>query len=274
MSAFTIHGTRGTMPASGPDFDRYGGHTSCFSLAAPGGLLIFDAGTGIQALAAAARARPASQPIAFFFTHFHLDHIMGLPTFKPLYDRHARLAFWGPAADEIELRGILARFVGAPYWPVNLRDAGAEMTYTSLNMTPGSRMVLGAEVAWHPVSHPSPCLAYRVTWDGGSVALAVDREQGEGPTDARFLAFCEDADVLIHDAHYTEDEYPSHRGWGHSTWRDAARVAQEAAVRRLILTHHDPARTDPALESILEQARAVFPNTDLARQGFALKTRA
>lgn len=196
---------------------------------------------------------------------------MGLPAFRPLYDRRARISFFGPAADETELNNILSDFVRQPYWPIKLADTGAALSYTSMNMTPGSRMVFGVEVAWHPVAHPSPCLAYKITWDEGCVILAPDCEQGNSPTDTRFLAFCQNADTLIHDAHYTEDEYPSHRGWGHSTWRDAVQTAIDANVARLILTHHAPTRSDDALDAILEQARTLFPNTALASPSLTLK---
>ncbi len=258
---FAIHGARGTMPVSGSEFNKFGGRTSCFSLQTAEGLLIFDAGTGLQELQIS-----RDQPIVFFFTHFHLDHVIGLPAFTPLYKSGSKIKFRGPAANNAKLKSFLAGVFAQPYWPIPLKKTGADLTFDAMKFTPGSCSELGVDISWHPVTHPSSCFAYRLSFANTDILLAIDREYDQAETNDKFNDFCRDADVLIHDAHFDVHEYDAHRNWGHSTWQAAVQTARASNVRRLILAHHAPTRTDPELESILLQARKLFPNTDLAHE--------
>ena len=261
--SFTIYGTRGTHPVCGAKFRRYGGHTTCFAMRAPGGLLMFDAGTGaIQA----GRDTPANLPIAVFFTHLHLDHIMGLPAFAPLYQPQARVTFLADGSQ----RAALRRLTAPPYWPLQLDRLGARINWRELP-TSGRLTLFGIRVTWMPVPHPQPCLAYRLDIPGHTIVIATDYEPDAGPIDAQFIQFCRNADCLIFDAQFTPREYPHRRGWGHGTWKHGVHLARAAGVRKLILTHHDPTRSDRQIDAIARAARKAFPGACAARDGLTLR---
>lgn len=267
MQNFTIHGARGTMPVAGRAFARYGTQTTCFSLRTDQGLLIIDAGTGLIALSERlARARHLP-PITFVFTHFHLDHVMALPLFKPLYNLRARITFMADPRRPEHWPTTLKTLVGRPFWPVNLTACQAQIRFHDLPVARGFLDLYGIRLFWCPVRHPQQCLAYRLETPNGSVVVATDHEHGNRRREDALLKFCARADNLIYDAQYTPTEYPAHRGWGHSTWRTGARIARAAGVRRLFLTHHDRYRTDDEVADMVRQARRIFRHTAGARDG-------
>jgi ribonuclease BN (tRNA processing enzyme) len=268
---FTIHGARGSQPVWGRAFRRYNGNTTCFSLETAEGIVVIDAGTGIASLSGALARRPRVPPITLLFTHFHLDHVMGLSAFAPLSRRDARVTLMGCGA-HAGWRQMLQGVAGRPLWPVELLERGAAVRFATLSQNgwagPPHRpsafpslTLAGVRVSWCPVRHPQECLSYRLERPGFSVVIATDREHGDRRMDRRFLEFCRNADVLVHDAQYTPEEAPRRRGWGHSTWAQAARVAGEAGVRELILTSYDPGRTDTALDAMVAKARREFRAT-------------
>ena len=272
MNRFTIHGARGSMSASGRAHARYGAETTCFSLETPRGLLIVDAGTGILGLADALMRRPSPPDITLLFTHWHLDHVMGLPCFSPIYQRRFRIRILSAAAGQKAERA-LSRVFGPPLWPVPIAGADAAVTYERLPGSAAAPCALrryGVRIGWCPVLHPQSCVAYRFDTECGSVVVATDREHGNPEMDRRFFAFAANADVLVADAHYLPSEYPAHRGWGHSTWPEAAKAARAAGVKRLILTHHDRLRTDAQIARIAAAAKRVFPECEAARPGMTI----
>ncbi len=267
---FTIHGTRGTMPVAGRRFEGHGTQTTCFSLRTPRGLIVVDAGTGIIALSDRLRREAELPPITLLFTHFHLDHVIGLPLFQPLYRPRTRITLMADPARPGGWKRALAALVGPPFWPVRLRHCGARIRLEDL---PAGRPAMrrhGVRIAWCPLRHPQQCLAYRLETNGRSVVIATDHEPGDPGVDRGFLRFCRGADVLISDAQYTPDQQAARRGWGHGAWTDAAAIARDAGVGELILTHHDRGRTDAQIEAIVRQARRHFPRTRAAREGLTL----
>ncbi len=267
---FTIHGTRGSFPVCGAKFRRYGGHTTCFSLRTPEGLLVFDAGTGIIN---AGRGTADALPIAVFFTHLHLDHVMGLPAFAPLYRPQARVTFLADGRRSPDWRGAVKRLAGRPYWPLNLEQFGARIGWRDLPAS-GRLALYGVKISWRPLRHPQPCLAYRLDAPGRSIVIATDYEPGDGGEDAQFLHFCRQSDILVLDAQFTPREYPRRRGWGHGVWSQGARLARAAEVRELILTHHAPERSDRRIDAIARAARAAFPGARAAADGLSWRWRA
>ena len=265
---FIVHGARGSHPACGPGFETYGGHTSCFSMETESDLLVFDAGSGITALNAVCGGWGAAKPISIFLTHFHLDHITGLAGFKPLYEPGYRVTFYGgPNGEDVSCKEILHRFFERPFWPVPIHEMASDLEFRDLDVSAPSMPFGGIEIRWHPIPHSEPCLAYQLLTPGGaSITLATDHETASA-TEPGLVAFSRGTDILIQDAQYTPEEYADRRGWGHCTWEDAARIAQAAEVKRLLITHHDPDHTDSDLERILEHTRARFANTRLARPG-------
>jgi ribonuclease BN (tRNA processing enzyme) len=249
---------------------RYGAGTSCFTLETPSGLIIVDAGTGVCSVARELRRRAACPPILFLFTHLHMDHILGLPGFAPLYRSDAEITLMADPRREDNWKETLRRFVRPPYWPVGLGSVASRMRLEDLPVADGVLRRWGVRIEWCPVPHPQQCLAYRLSYPGRSIVIATDVEYTTDAIDERFLSFSGGADALIFDAQYQPAEYADHRGWGHSTWEAATEAAVRADVRRLILTHHDPDRSDRSVERMVRAARKRFPATQAARGGMVL----
>jgi phosphoribosyl 1,2-cyclic phosphodiesterase len=252
-------GVRGSVAVSGGGFLRTGGNTTCVEVEHDGARLILDGGTGLQALGATVQG-----PLDAFllFTHVHWDHIQGVPYFGPAFHPDSRLTFVGAPG----LRSALDRQMRAPSFPVGLDAFRARTDY--LELDPLDRVVeLGPfRVQATEMSHPNGVLCYRITAGGRTVVFATDVEHGE-QLDPRLLKLAEGADLLIHDAQYTEAEYPSHRGWGHSTWEQAIAVGRAAGARRIALFHHDPTRTDAQLAGIEAIAAQRHVTAFAAREG-------
>jgi ribonuclease BN (tRNA processing enzyme) len=257
MNRFTIHGARGSYPVHGERYRRYGGGTSCFSVETDEGLLIVDAGTGIAALGEQMAGRPELPPITILFTHVHLDHIAGLPAFGPLRRKDARVTFVVDAKRGWER--ILTTVVGRPVWPVDLPAFGATIRFEALPEEPLHRY--GVRIRRHDVPHPQGCLSYRLETPQRTIVIATDREHGEPAADRAFQDWCRGAELLVHDAQYTPDEFADRRGWGHSTWEEGAAVAAAIGAHRLILTSHDPSRSDDEVDQIVARAQRLFPHT-------------
>jgi len=273
-----IWGCRGSLPAPGPAMVEYGGNTSCIEVLAGGEeVLVLDAGTGIRELGIDLLGR-GTRRIHLFLTHLHLDHLEGLRFFAPLWDAGVSLEIWGPRSPVLPLRERILRAFSPPLFPLDLRDVPATITFHDL---PGEAWHhAGATLYSDLVLHPGPTLGFRVEIDGSSLAYLPDHEPALAGIEGRSLdwisgsALAHGADLVLHDAQYTEEEYAARIGWGHSSI-DAA-VAFFAAVDagRLVLFHHDPGRSDRALESLEGRAREISPSDRpspvLAREGMTI----
>lgn len=254
----TPYGTRGSLATPGPGTARYGGNTACVRVdGRQGTVLVLDAGTGIRTLG---RDLPADlRRVDVLLTHLHLDHILGLGFFKPLYDPGMQVHLWGPASATQSLGARISRYLSPPLFPVALVDLPCKV---ELHHVPCGRIQIGefsVESAF--VCHPGPTVGYRIEADGVSLAYLPDHEPALGvshfPQAAEWtsgFSLAEGADLLLHDAQYTREEYERHVGWGHSSLHDALTFARLAGVRRLSAFHHDPGRDDHALESTLTAA--------------------
>ena len=251
-------GTRGSIPTPGPETVRYGGNTTCFEIRHAGARLIFDAGSGIRPLGLDV-VEKGPDTIHIFLTHFHWDHIQGFPFFAPLYDPEDSIKVIGPKQKDIDVQNLFAGQMGPIYFPVPFSVVAAEMEFEHLNE--GSYELGDVRMEVMRVRHPSFVLAYRVTVGDSTICLVPDNELdgdiydlGAG-WEKRFIDFVGDADLLIHDAMYTDAEYAHRVGWGHSTFSQSARLAEECGAGRLLLFHHDPARTDDELDRIVSDVR-------------------
>lgn len=256
--ALRFWGTRGSIPSPGPLTARYGGNTTCFEVRSGERRIIFDAGSGIRQLGLDLLGRGGEYD-HIFLTHFHWDHIQGFPFFPPLYHPEIELKIVGPKQNNIDVRSLFAGQMGPIYFPVPFSVVAAKMSFEHLNE--GSWELDGVTLRTMRVRHPSWVVGYRIEVGGQVVCFIPDNEvEGEGyeVEDGwrdRLLDFIRGADLLIHDSMYTDEEYPSRLGWGHSTFRQSVRLAEEGEVKRLLFFHHDPERTDDELDGIVSRVR-------------------
>jgi phosphoribosyl 1,2-cyclic phosphodiesterase len=277
----TFWGTRGSIPTPGPATARHGGNTSCVELRVdddPCRLLVLDAGTGIVAL-----GRTLEGPqgrIDILLSHLHLDHILGLGFFGPLFDPRNEVHIWGPSSTTLDLRRRLSRYLSPPLFPVALRELPCQLTLHDVPLQEPFE-VPGATVRAALVCHPGPTVGYRVTSqaDGTTLAYLSDHEPALGnpafPGTAPWTSGADiaaGADVLVHDAQYTEEEYLTRVGWGHSTVDAAVAFADLVGARRLVAFHHDPAHDDDLLDGLLTRRLANGEPVVAAREGLRLET--
>ena len=253
-----LRGVRRSLPSPRPATARYGGNTSCVEVRAePGCVTVLDAGTGIRAIDGKASEL---HRVDVLLTHLHMDHILGLGFFRALYQPGLEVHLWGPPSATQSLHARLTRYLSPPLFPVRLRDLPCRL---ELHDAPRGRFELpGLSVTADLVCHPGPTLGYRLEGEhGGVLAYIPDHEPAlatgavDGPAGwTSGYALARGADVLIHDAQFTDDEYPSHVGWGHSSVGHAIAFAELAGVGRLVPFHHDPDHEDQALDAIYATA--------------------
>ena len=268
-------GTRGSLASPGPDTVRFGGNTSCVEVRSGEHLLVLDAGTGIRRLGQAISL--AQRRIDVLLTHLHMDHIQGLGFFAPLRRAETEVHIWGPASATMTLAKRLSRYLSPPLFPVRVRDLECAL---ELHELPALCEIGPFRIRARHVCHPGATVGYRVETDDGVLAYLPDHEPALSsrpfPREPMWTSgydVAEGADVLIHDAQYTRDEYPTRVGWGHSSLDDMLSFARLSAVRRLVPFHYDPGRSDDALEAALADAmRAAAPTFAVtpAREGQTL----
>ena len=256
-------GVRGTLPAPAATNVRYGGNTSCVSLHLPQGhFIVFDAGTGIRGLGAHLLADgPVRLTGSVLITHAHWDHINALPFFAPLYVPGNQFEICGPAQAGVGMKDLVAAQMDGRFFPITPRELGADIHYRDLR--PGPCVVQGLEVECILLMHPGTCLGYRVRCGARSLAYITDQELvpddqpwASAELRQRLVSDLRHVDLLITDCTYTDAEYPSRVGWGHSSVGAAVDLAHDAGVGTLALFHHDPSQTDADIDEKLRFARA------------------
>jgi phosphoribosyl 1,2-cyclic phosphodiesterase len=269
-------GVRGSIPCPGSETVRYGGNTSCVEMQVGRERLIFDGGTGLRILG---QSLMAENPVKghLFFTHSHWDHIQGFPFFIPAFIKGNTFKIYAvPSPNGATMKQRLNDQMLHPNFPVPLQIMQADLGFYNLEM--GETINCGdVTVETQPLNHPGEAVGYRVSWQGLSAAYITDTEHFPDRLDDNVLALAQQADVMIIDATYTDEEYNDPKyskvGWGHSTWQEAIKIAKAAQVKHLVLFHHDPAHNDDFLDRIGEQATMIFPQTILAREGLSIELR-
>lgn len=272
-------GTRGSIAKPGPSTARYGGNTSCVEVrSARGTLVVLDCGTGAHPLGQKLMsAGLKSERGHILISHTHWDHIQGLPFFAPLFVAGNEWHIYGPKGLGQSLREALAGQMQYTYFPITLDQFAARIHYHDL--VEGSLDIDDIKITTHYLNHPALTLGYRLEADGVAIVYSCDHEPysrilatGQGEItgqDERHAIFINGADLLIHDAQYTAEDYPAKIGWGHSSVEYAMRIAHHAGVKKIALTHHDPLRDDESIDLALANIRAKLRGASSSLQVFA-----
>jgi phosphoribosyl 1,2-cyclic phosphodiesterase len=254
----TLFGTRGSLPAPGPKTVRYGGNTPAVEVRGNDGTtLVLDAGTGIRGLGA--QLMPGARRLDILLSHLHMDHVQGLGFFAPLYCPETEIHIWGPASSKYPLSARLSRYLSPPLFPVHLRD----LSNVTCHDVPRPRFEIGPfQVDTALVCHPDPTVGYRILWGNKILvylpdhepALTFDGNHWGEPEWTSGFDLAAGANLLIHDAQYTDEEYSCRVGWGHSTHRHALEFAGRVGAEKFVFFHHDPSHDDDTLDRLLHDA--------------------
>jgi len=252
-------GARGSIPVSGKEYLKYGGDTSCIEIRTGDEIVIIDAGTGIRRLGNRLIEEKRFE-YTMIFTHAHWDHILGFPFFRPIYLNRTRINMIGCPFAQESIRQIVSKTMTFPNFPVKFDEVSASISYHESCM---ERFSVGAmEVIPIVLSHPNQSIGYKFIEDGKSFVYMTDNElsfKHEGGLDyGSYLDFVRDADLLIHDSEYTEEEYGMRRTWGHSRYKDALGLALDAEAKRFGLFHHNQERTDAQIDEMVNSCRQII----------------
>jgi phosphoribosyl 1,2-cyclic phosphodiesterase len=264
-------GVRGSTPTPQPENLRYGGNTSCVEVRAGNQVYVFDCGTGFRILGKH-WAQPGNSPALahIFVSHFHWDHIQGIPFFRPLYENpEARFIFHSSGRTR-SLQKVLEQQMAAPYFPVKMNEMKAQRDFHDIEEGRVPLEDVTIQTSW--LNHPQGCMGFRIESKEGVVVYATDNEPGDEAFDKKVRKLAEGADVLIYDAQYLPEEYEARkRGWGHSHWREAVNIVMESGAKELILFHHDPDHSDVCIDSIVKEARNYYAKVRAASEGMEIR---
>jgi phosphoribosyl 1,2-cyclic phosphodiesterase len=244
-------GTRGSIPVPGKDTTVYGGNTTCLEITLEGGSkVIIDAGTGLRPLGEKLFAEEKDVNVYLLMTHIHWDHLLGFPFFAPIYEPTSKIFIDGFPTCMKGLRATFDNKFGDGFFPIKFNDLKADIQYLD-RLNRGPLEIDGVVIDSIPLQHPQGGYGFRFHEGKKTLIFITDNELTEEAWSSRhpddYIRFCEDADILIHDAQYTPEERRNRTGWGHSDYAATLDLALKAHVRRLILFHHDPTRKDPEL---------------------------
>jgi phosphoribosyl 1,2-cyclic phosphodiesterase len=260
-------GVRGTVATPGPDTVRYGGNTSCVEIHCGQRLVIFDGGTGIKKLGDTLLASKRKVDADILFSHFHMDHVCGIPFFAPLYAAGHRIRLWAGANPEAVVRTMMS----APLFPIGIDAFNAQVQFRDFRMGDVLELGDGITVRTGPLNHPGGATGYRLEYAGRSLAYLTDTEHQLDRLDDNVLSLARNADLMIYDCTYTDEEFATYVGWGHSTWQQAVRLATAAKAQRVAIFHHDPDHNDSFMDDVETAAAKMRAGTFVARDGLELR---
>jgi phosphoribosyl 1,2-cyclic phosphodiesterase len=266
-----FYGTRGSIPVCDRDFLEFGGNTTSIMVTRDNGrVAILDAGTGIRQIGIDLVKNGFDQKELFIgFTHFHWDHIQGFPFFGPAYNPNMIINILAIGKDRgiSDLEEIFKGQMKPEYFPVPLRSMGAQFNFLQLEQN--ELNVNGVFVRVIKQNHPGGSFGYRIEDNGKSFVFCTDLEHGDAVL-PEIVDFCKNADLLVHEAQYTQEELKAHPGWGHSSYDQAIEVAERAGVKKLVITHHDPEHNDAFLINLEKKCQKRYPSCIFAREGMEI----
>jgi len=270
-------GTRGSIATPGQDTAIYGGNTTCVEVVCnEGQRVVIDAGSGLRLLGEYMRDAGEHTSLYLLITHIHWDHLLGFPFFSPIHDEKTEIMVDGYPTCIKGIRYAFDNQMGDGFSPISFEDLEAKITY--LGVLKREILRIGdVMIDKVPLNHPQGGYGYRFEEEGKRFVFITDNElnlSGEGHgIPELYVRFCEGADILVHDAQYTPEEFSMRRGWGHSNFEDALELALKAGVKKLLLFHHDPTRTDKQLEAIEQRCKKIVKDrgsdveVEAAREG-------
>jgi phosphoribosyl 1,2-cyclic phosphodiesterase len=268
-----FYGARGSIPVSGKEYLKYGGNTTCLEIRTKDDeIIIIDAGSGIRTLGHRLISENRFR-YTMIFTHAHWDHIMGFPFFQPIYFAKTEITMYGCPFAQASVKEMISKIMAPPNFPVKFEDIRADIIYHEACEEPFA--IKSMSVAPIPLSHPNQGVGYRFTEDGKSFVFLTDNEltfKHPGGVDFEaYRDFSAGADLLVHDAEFTDEEYNKRtKTWGHSVYRDALRLALEAGVRKFGLFHHNQERSDEGIDEIVADCRKIAAGSNDKLECFAV----
>ena len=264
-------GVRGSHPTPDTNKMGFGGDTSCVEIRSRDNLFILDMGTGIRNLGTQMLGDDSTpKNVHIFLSHYHWDHIVGFLHFKPLFDSSYKFNIYG-SNKHTKIDEITKKLLNSSVWPVSLDMLKAKLNFIDLNLDKNS-IELDKNSSVHYTNHPHPngATSYKVIVDDFSVVYTTDCEHPKNNLNKNVVQIAQNADVLIHDSHFTEDDLKEYIGWGHSSWKMASQVARQSEVKKLFLFHFNPEYSDNTVESMEKNARSIFSNTTAAKQNLKI----
>ncbi|MGI9465082.1 MAG: MBL fold metallo-hydrolase [Aestuariivirgaceae bacterium] len=264
-------GVRGSIPAPGPKTAIYGGNTPCVEVICGDQRLIFDAGSGIRPLGAELMKTAEPHHMQLFFTHCHYDHIEGLPFFSPLHDKRYSFTMWSGHTAKPDTRKMVEGYMQKPYFPIGPEYFCAKVDYREF--APEDTLKVGRSIVIRtiPLNHPDGAIGYRIEFDGRAICYVTDTEHVPGKPDEKILAFIKDAEIVIYDAAYDDDDFQNYAGFGHSTWQEGQRLCDHSNVGLYVVFHHRPGADDDFLMTVEGKLKSARPASLLAREGLILQ---
>jgi phosphoribosyl 1,2-cyclic phosphodiesterase len=264
-------GVRGSIACPGPDTIRYGGNTPCIEVRCGERIIIFDAGTGLRGLGNALVRDKQCLDVDIFLTHCHLDHVIGVPFFAPFFSDGYRIRVWaGNLLPAESVERVVRKMMSSPLFPVRLEIFKAAIEFHDFRCDDILRPYDDVVLRTAALDHPDGACGYRLEYGGRAFALISDTEGFPGKRDSELVSLAREADLIVYDATFTEEEIASRSRWGHSTWARGIRLADEAGAKQLCLFHHDPSHDDEFMDTLAAEANDARPGTITAREGLII----
>lgn len=263
-------GVRGSIACPGPDTIKYGGNTSCLEVRCGANMMIFDGGTGLRALG---NELIKQMPIDLnlFLTHTHFDHVCGLPFFAPMFVPNNKIRLHaGHLGPDLKLKQVLTEMMMAPLFPIPPSVFMADVKYCDFCCGDSLHPYPDVTLRTAPLNHPNNATGYRIEFGGRAICYVTDYEHYEDRRDDILIELVKNADILVYDSTYSDEEYEKFKGFGHSTWNEGVRLADQADVSKLVIFHHDPGHDDGWMDGVARDAEMARPGTVVAHEGMAL----